>query len=145
MVSETAAPVASATQAYERWLGKRLPSAWGWAVGGPKHRALSLRLLKRAVGQRDPFYVVKWVVRRLGPRCGRIELSQFPKHRDEREILEAMGAETANLHLATAGARPDVLRDVGKRQPEWLHDAAQGMAAATQQDWKIFRSATEGA
>jgi hypothetical protein len=103
--------------------------------------------LKRAVGQRDPFYVVKdgWVVRRLGPHCGRIELAQFPKHRDEKAILKAMGAETANLHLATAGAREELLRDLGKRKPEWLHDAAQAMAAATEQDWKAFRSAGEGA
>jgi hypothetical protein len=82
---------------------------------------------------------------RLGPHCGRIELAQFPKHRDERAILKAMGAETANLHLATAGTREDVLRDLGKRKPEWLHDAAQAMATATEQDWKAFRSAGEGA
>lgn len=124
-----------------------LPSAWGWAAGRPKDHALAVRLLKRAVGQRDPFYVVKdgWVVRRLGPHCGRIELAQFPKHRDEKAILKAMGAETANLHLATAGAREEVLGDLGKRKPEWLHDAAQAMATATEQDWKAFRSVGEGA
>jgi hypothetical protein len=56
-----------------------------------------------------------------------------------------MGAETANLHLATNGAREELLRDLGKRKPEWLHDAAQAMATATEQDWKAFRSAGEGA
>src|SRR3990170_5280698 len=34
-----------------------LPSAWGWAAGRAKDHALAVRLLKRAVGQRDPFYV----------------------------------------------------------------------------------------
>jgi hypothetical protein len=37
-----------------------------------------------------------------------------------------------------------VLRDLGKRKPGWLHDAAQAMATATEQDWKAFRSAGEG-
>jgi hypothetical protein len=124
-----------------------LPSAWGWAAGRPKDHVLAVRLLKRAVGQRDPFYVVKdgWVVRRLGPHCGRIELAQFPKHRDEKAILKAMGAETANLHLATTGAREEVLRDLGKRKSDWLHDASQAMATATERDWKAYCSAGEGA
>ena len=63
-----------------------LPSAWGWAMGRPKDHAFAMRLLKRSVRQRDPFYLVKdrWVIRRLGPHCGRIELTQFPKHRDEK-------------------------------------------------------------
>jgi hypothetical protein len=124
-----------------------LPSAWAWANGRPRNHAFAVRLLKRAVRQRDPYYAVKngWVVRRLGPHCGRIELGQFPRHRDEKAILKAMGAETANLHLATTGARADVLRDLSERKPGWLHDAAQAMAAATEQDWKAFCSAGEGA
>jgi hypothetical protein len=124
-----------------------LPSAWGWAAGRPKERPFAIRILKRAVRQRDPYYAVTngWVVRRLGPHCGRIELAQFPRHRDEKAILKAMGAETANLHLATAGARGDVLRDLGSRKLGWLHEAAQAMEAATEQDWKTFRSAGGGA
>ena len=100
----------------------------------------------RAVRQRDPYYAISngWVVRRLGPHCGRIELAQFPRHRDEKAILKAMGAETANLHLATAGVRGDILRDLGQRKAGWLRDATQAMAAATEQDWKEFRSAGEG-
>jgi hypothetical protein len=123
-----------------------LPSAWGWANGRAKDHAFAVRLLKRSVRQRDPYYAVKngWVIRRLGPHCGRIELAQFPKHRDEKAILRAMGAETANLHLATARARKEVLRDLGQRKPGWLHEAAQAMADATEQDWKAF-SAGEGA
>ena len=85
------------------------------------------------------------MVRRLGPHCGQIELAQFPKHRDDKAILRAMGAETANLHLATNGAREELLRDLGQRKPGWLHDAAQAMATATERDWKAYRSAGEGA
>ena len=80
-----------------------LPSAWGWAKGRPKAHAYSVRLLKQSVREPDPYYFVQdgWVVRRLGPHCGRIELTEFPKKRDERLILKDMGRETANLHLAT--------------------------------------------
>jgi Uncharacterized protein conserved in bacteria (DUF2252) len=119
-----------------------LPSAWGWALGRPKERPLSVRLLKHAVRQQDPCYAVEqgWVVRRIGPHCGRIELAQFPKRRDERRILRDMGRETANLHLATPDERKNVLRDLAGRKPEWLLAAAQAMSKATEQDWESFRS-----
>src|SRR6185437_9113864 len=68
-----------------------LPSVWGWANGRPKDHAFAVRLLKRSVRDRDPSYLLKdgCVIRRLGPHCGRIELSQFPKHRDDKAILRA--------------------------------------------------------
>jgi hypothetical protein len=112
-----------------------LPSAWGWTMNRPKERANAIRLLKRAVRQPDPYYVIDdgWVVRRLGPHCGRIELAQFPKQRDERLMLRDMGRETANLHLATPDRRTKVLRDLAARKPDWL-------LKATEQDWQAFRS-----
>jgi hypothetical protein len=119
-----------------------LPSAWGWAKGRPKERAYSVRLLKHSVRQPDPYYSVQdgWVVRRLGPHCGRIELTDFPKRRDERLILRDMGRETANLHLATPDQRINVLHDLSKRKPDWLVNAAQSMARATKRDWESFQS-----
>ena len=118
-----------------------LPSAWGWAKGRPKERAYSVRLLKHSVRQPDPDYAVEdgWVVRRIGPHCGRIELAQFPKQRDERLILRDMGRETANLHLATSDQRANVLRDLTERKPDWLLNAAEAMSKATEQEWKSFR------
>ena len=120
-----------------------LPSAWGWTKGRPKERAYAVRLLKGSVRQLDPFYAVEdgWVVRRLGPHCGRIELAQLPKKRDERLILKAMGSEIANLHLATSNQRTKVLRDLTERKPDWLVNAAQAMSKATERDWETFRSA----
>jgi hypothetical protein len=119
-----------------------LPSAWEWAKGRPKERAYSVQLLEHAVRQRDPYYAVEngWVVRRIGPHCGRIDLTQFPKHGDERLILKAMGRETANLHLATATRRTNVLRDLTERKSDWLVEAAHAMSKATEEDWKTFRS-----
>jgi Uncharacterized protein conserved in bacteria (DUF2252) len=119
-----------------------LPSAWGWAKGKPKHRAYAVRLLKRSVRQPDPYYTVEdgYVVRRIGPHCGRIELADFPKQRDERLILKDMGRETANLHLATPAQRTRVRHDLDAKKPGWLLHAAQAMANATKQDWEDFRS-----
>jgi hypothetical protein len=119
-----------------------LPSAWGWANGRPREHAYAVRLFKRAVRQPDPYYSVEedWVVRRIGPHCGRIELTEIPKKRDERHLLKAMGYETANLHLATSGQRKNVLRDLTKRKPDWLLEAAKALATATEQEWLNFRS-----
>ena len=117
-----------------------LPSAWGWARGRLKERALSVRLLKHSIRQPDPYYAVEggWVVRRLGPHCGRIELKQCPRRRDERLLLRDMGRETANLHLAMPDQRKTILRDLAERGPDWLLAAAQAMAKATEQDWQMF-------
>ena len=119
-----------------------VPSAWGWAEDEPKERTNSVRLLKRAVRQPDPFYVVEngFVVRRLGPHCGRIELTALPRQRDERCILRAMGYETANLHLAVPSQRAAILRDLAGRRPDWLLEAARAMSKVTEQDWKTFRT-----
>jgi hypothetical protein len=119
-----------------------LPSAWGWAKGRPKERASSVRLLKRAVRQPDPYYAVKagWVVRRIGPHCGRIDLAEIPKQRDERHLLKSMGYEAANLHLTTYDLRTNVLLDLTKRKPGWLLEAAKAMAKATEQDWEDWRA-----
>ena len=119
-----------------------LPSAWGWAANRPKDHDYSIRLVKRAVRQKDPYYTVEdgWVLRRVGPHCERIELAQFPKRRDERLILRDMGRETANLHLATLDQRTKILRDLNKRKADWLVNAAHALSKATEQDWEAFRS-----
>ena len=121
-----------------------LPSAWDWANGRPKERAYSVRLLKHAVRQPDPYYTLEdgWIIRRVGPHCGRIELTELPKKRDERHLLNAMGYETANLHLATSDQRTKLMREVTKLKPNWLLEAAMAMAKATERDWEDWRAAS---
>ena len=112
-----------------------MKSAWKCAQGQPKDRAYSVRLLETAVRQPDPYYAVKdgWVVRRLGPRGGRIELAKLPNQNDERHLLKAMGHETANLHLGTYGQRSKIRRDLESRKQDWLLNAAHAMTRATKE------------
>jgi hypothetical protein len=66
-------------------------------------------------------------------------MNELPKKRDEYRLLEAMGWETANIHLgsrASAGIR----RDLAKRRGNWLRDAAKAMAKATASDWKDWKN-----
>ncbi len=119
-----------------------LPSAYGWALGKPESKLHCEEVLERAVRCQDPYYVItgRWLVRRLGPDCSRIELAMLPKIRDELRLLEAMGRETANLHLGSRAAIPAVRADLRQRPRKWLLAAAKRMAEATIADWKQWRA-----
>jgi len=75
-------------------------------------------------------------VRRLSPYCSRIELVSLPRQRDEYRLLNAMGWETANVHLGSRAAVKAVLRDLDKRPPAWLRSAAKAMAKVSIKDWE---------
>jgi uncharacterized protein (DUF2252 family) len=81
----------------------------------------------------------EWLVRRLAPDCNRIELSLLPKDRDEHHLLEAMGAETANIHLGNKKAAAEIKADLKRRKAKWLHNAAKAMVQATMRDWKDWK------
>jgi len=122
------------------------PSAWSWAhKSDASSEVLYQTLLNRAVRCPDPYVELcgDWIVRRLAPDCSRIELSSLPKERDEARLLNAMGWETANIHLGTPSAVEAVRRDLKGRKPDWLHVAATAMTAATVDDWKAWRSASK--
>ena len=116
----------------------RVPSACVWN-GAPETRAYR-HILKRAVRVPDPYLQIRrrWIVRRLAPDCGRIELANLPKARDEHRLLHAMGQDTANIHLGSAPARR-ILNDLGKRPTPWLETSARLMAEETIRDWERWR------
>jgi Uncharacterized protein conserved in bacteria (DUF2252) len=120
-----------------------LPSAFAWANGIEEERFFCGRLAARAVRSCDPFYGTEkaWVLRRLAPHCTAIPLADFPKRRDERRILEAMGRETANVHWGTPDKIGLIRRDLKRREGSWLRAAAATMADATLQDWRAWRKA----
>ncbi len=113
-------------------------TAWAASVTG---RSRAAEAVGRAVRAADPFYAPgdRWVVRRLAPRCSRIELPLLAKA-DAGRLLRAMGSETANVHLGTAGAAGLILADLARRPDGWLADAARRMARRTADDWAAWRA-----
>jgi Uncharacterized protein conserved in bacteria (DUF2252) len=120
-----------------------LPSACTWAADASDRKIYYSRILKRAVRTPDPFLTLRdgWVVRRLSPYCGRVELAQMPRNHDVEKLLRAMGRELANIHLGSPQALQAVRRDLSSRKPEWLSAAAAIMADATLADWREWQKA----
>ena len=119
------------------------PSAWEWAhPAQPAGRIHYLDVVAGAIRSPDPLTDVRegWLIRRLAPDCGRIELAHLPKRRDETRLLKAMGWEAANVHLGTRGAAKSILVDLTRRRQGWLRDAATRMARLVRADWKEWRA-----
>ena len=119
------------------------PSACVWAAGkGASKRIRYQEIIDRARRAPDPFVhlVGRWIVRRLAPDCSRVELSHLPKERDETKLLQAMGFETANVHLGTPRAVPRIVQDLRRRPRHWLHEASAAMVKATVEDWQEWRA-----
>ncbi len=122
-----------------------LASAAMWV--DKKHKDAEIyyeEVLMRAVRSLDPVVKVYdgWVVRRLAPDGHRIELSELGPERDEKQMLHAMGWETANIHLGTPNATRAVLRDLQARKEDWLVKAAGNMVKATLRDWVMWKAET---
>jgi hypothetical protein len=118
------------------------PPATAWAAGTAGAKSRMAEVIAGSIRCPDPFYKPgpEWVVRRLAPRCSRIDLTALATA-DEERVLHGMGAETANVHLGTEGAAYPILRDLAARPDGWLADAARATAAAIEQDWKDWRRA----
>lgn len=117
-------------------------SAWFFAKQSrrAKSELFYQEALDRARRAPDPFVKLRgrWIVRRLAPDCSRIELSSLPARHDSTRLLQAMGFETANVHLGSREARV-MQTDLKKRPANWLHSAAQAMVESTISDWKDWR------
>lgn len=118
------------------------PATW-WLDGAPAGAVpgrTANTILRRGRRSPDPGVRVMaaWVLRRLAPWSDRIELVDLHKHVDTDELLQAMGAETANLHLASAsGQALEALTTPPARK--WIKRAAEKMADDTVDDWRDWR------
>jgi hypothetical protein len=125
-----------------------LPSAWNWSLGEEKAPLRCGAIMKQAVRCADPCldFVVNeasisgWAIRRLAPLCSRVELSDLPARKGDLRLLQAMGFETANLHLGSTPGIEAVRLDLAARKPDWLSHASMAMAEATRRDWQEWRS-----
>ena len=124
-----------------------VPSSAHWAQTlnatkkGAPAEILYQTIINRAVRCPDPFVQLRgrWIVRRLGPHCSRIELASLRAPDIELRLLHAMGWETANIHLGTPSARKPILRHQAKQKGKWLHQAAEAMLQATRSDWEVWK------
>jgi len=117
------------------------PSAMQWVNPKLPAEILYAVILRRAVRCPDPYVQLRghWLVRRLSPHCSRIELEALGTSREECRLLEAMGRETANIHVGTEEKRRAILKDLRGRKGNWLLGAAESMAHAMGRDWQAWR------
>lgn len=79
------------------------------------------------------------IVRRLSPNNRKIEI-------DDRvnaispEMLEAMGADLANVHVGLVDRRTAIKRDLDKRRKGWLAENARQAADAVNSDYKAWKA-----
>jgi len=134
------------------------PSAVVWAAShlksglektGPLYYA---DLLARAVRSPDPtVHIVEqtgqilgpsgqsYVVRRLSPSSRRLNLLDLPRGCDEAQLLEAMGFETANIHLGTPDRVSAIQADLKARAKGWLLEGASKLLEGTLEDWRVWK------
>jgi hypothetical protein len=120
----------------------RAPAAIHWATGGEGAApADTAAILARLARPADPFLHVApgWIVRRLGPHADAIALEELADAAERRDVLNAMGRETAHIHRTTAGARAAVLKHLARQKDGWLYDAAARMAEAVDRDWRVWK------
>jgi hypothetical protein len=122
-----------------------VPAATVWAGQGSRSESVETfqHLRGASIRSHDPFLQCSrgWVVRRLAPDTDKIEIKALGRKR-ERELAALIGAEVANVHLATADARRRILKDLARRPPNWLVKAALTMAALTAQGYDTWRKET---
>lgn len=117
------------------------PSAWFlMRTGKPEAEIRYQKALDTAARAPDPFVRLSgsWIVRRLAPDCSKIDLAMFPKEREEKKLLHAMGWETANLHVGS-GKTGKLIAHLSGLPRTWLHKAASGMLAAARNDWAEWK------
>ena len=114
-------------------------TAWANATKGKSRAAEAVAAAKRSP---DPFFHPgdKWILRRLAPRCTRIELVDLAAA-DAGRLLQAMGAEAANVHFGTHDVATSILKDLAARPDGWLADAARAMSELVEKDWQAWRVA----
>lgn len=116
------------------------PPAAAWAGIEESEGIRAGVLVAGSVRACDPYTRVSggWLVRRLGPECSRLDLTDLNEKREEEELMEAMGFETANAHLATGDAAA-ILEDLKGRKKGWLHRAASSLTVSLYSDYKAWK------
>ena len=119
-----------------------VPSAWS-LVHNPTDR--TIRTGQIAAGRSrapDPHYRAfdRILVRRLSPSSRKIETKEDAKTLLDGKMLKLMGREIANCHSDDAATAAAISNDFARRRPNWLREAAQAAAEATEREWNAYRT-----
>ncbi len=79
------------------------------------------------------------VVRRLSPNNRKIEIDNRVNVLTPA-MLEAMGADLANVHLGSSDRRTVIKRDLDKRKKGWLAESSRQAADAVVTDYKFWKA-----
>ena len=127
-----------------RELKVMLPSAWH---RGPGRGGQAIRCAEIANGRfraNDPWYRLEGnlLVRRLSPNNRKIEAEAENGGVSlvTPDMLHAMGLDLANVHLGTGSRRAALLRDLARREADWLRTNAKRAAAAVARDYRDWKA-----
>ncbi len=140
------AKIGKKEEAFYREAKALLPSAAFWA--DPKAHSPEIYysvVLANAVRSCDSIQSVKggWIVRTLSPDYFRLKLNKLEKKEgkiaDANKLMEAMGYETANIHLGTWEKRKQILENLDSREENWLHETSKKMQEAVERDYADYK------
>ena len=121
-----------------------LPSAWppGRQCTGAEQAMRNDAAARGKFRANDPWYRLKGnlLVRRLSPNNRKLEAEGGSIDLLTPDMLRAMGLELANVHLGTGNRRAAILRDLERREADWLRTNAKLAAAAVTRDYAEWKA-----
>lgn len=123
-----------------------VPSAWSWAS---EARSATGPFRSMAAGRfraPDPFLTVrsKFVIRRIAPDSAKIDLADEDALAYGPDLLAAMGADLAAIHLGGATSAQAILRDLDARDWDWLRVGSREAANAVRRDFAQWKDSHAG-
>ena len=90
----------------------------------------------------DPWYRLKGnlLVRRLSPNNRKLEAEGGSINLLTPDMLRTMGLELANVHLGTGNRRGAILRDLSRREDDWLSTNTKRAAAGVTRDYEEWKA-----
>jgi hypothetical protein len=68
-----------------------------------------------------------------------VTTANYSKERKNKQCSLCDGSEAANVHLGSKRQVANILKDLRRRESNWLRSAARDMAKAMEGDWKRYR------
>jgi hypothetical protein len=121
-----------------------VPSAWARVPGRGVARIAVSEITRGRYRAPDPWYRLtseSVIIRRLSPNARKIELKKEgdAKLLLQKNMLQAMGHELANVHLGVVNRSAEIERYLRKREDDWLTRAAERAVEAVSCDFERWQ------